>query len=364
MNHPIVSPKKLIEVALPLDSINVASVRESYIYRGNPSALHKWWAQRPLAAARAVLFAQLVNDPSWRWELEHRNEIPPSHIKASWASRRKHLFSIIEDLVTWENLNNQEVLERAQKEIKKSWIETCEANKDHPEAAKLFNPNTLPPLHDPFAGGGTIPLEARRLGLDTIATDLNPVAVLINKSMAEIPSRFFDKPAVNPVCRSEPSLLDREWRAFEGLAEDIRYYSQWMRDEAIRRIGHLYPRIRITSDIVREHPELKPLLGEELTVIAWLWARTVKSPSPAFSHLDVPLANTFVVSSRPGREVYVLPVIEGEQFRFTVRHGKPTEAVKSGTKMGRASFRCLYSSAPISREYIMNEAAAAESALG
>ena len=196
MAHPVETPKKLIEVALPLDAINVASAREKSIRHGHPSTLHLWWARRPLAAARAVIFGQMVNDPSWKWEMEHPGAIPPSHLKASWAASRKRLFSIIEDLVLWKNTTNEEVLERARAEIRKSWRETCDLNKDHPQASELFNPEKLPALHDPFAGGGAIPLEAQRLGLEAYASDLNPVAVLINKAMIEIPPKFTGRPSI------------------------------------------------------------------------------------------------------------------------------------------------------------------------
>jgi len=189
MTYAVKSPRKLIEVALPLDAINAeAALRKRKAPAGYPTAIHKWWAQRPPAAARAVIFAQFVNDPSWKWELENPGVIPPGHLKASWAASRKRLFKIIEDLVLWENTTNEAVLERARAEIRRSWREACELNKDHPQAAELFNPDKLPALHDPFAGGGTIPLEAQRLGLETYASDLNPVAVLINKAMSEIPN--------------------------------------------------------------------------------------------------------------------------------------------------------------------------------
>jgi putative DNA methylase len=178
MSYTIKVPKKLIEVALPLDAINEASAREKSIRHGHPSTLHLWWARRPLAAARAVLFAQMVNDPSWKWELEHPGEPPPNSLKASWAASRKRLFAIIEDLVKWENTTNEALLEKAGAEIRKSWRETCELNKEHPRAAELFDPEKLPAFHDPFAGGGTLPVEAQRLGLDAYASDLNPVAVL------------------------------------------------------------------------------------------------------------------------------------------------------------------------------------------
>src|ERR1035437_7999922 len=186
MSHPIKSPRKLIEVALPLDVINVASVRESYIYRGNPSSMHKWWAQRPLEAARAVTFAQMVNDPGY----QQGGGFKYGKNKKEAAEERKRLFKIIEDLVIWENSTNEEVLERARVEIRRSWREVCELNKDHPQAVELFNPDKLPALHDPFAGGGAIPLEAQRLGLDAYASDLNPAAQLINKAMIDIPPKF------------------------------------------------------------------------------------------------------------------------------------------------------------------------------
>src|SRR5206468_1802590 len=179
--------------------------------------LHLWWARRPLAAARAVIFSQLVNDPSWKWEMENPGKIPPGHLKASWAASRKRLFKIIEDLVLWENTTNEEVLEKARAEIRRSWREVCELNKDHPQAAELFNPDKLPALHDPFAGGGAIPLEAQRLGLAAFARDLNPVAVLINKAMIEIPPKFAGKPPVFPGANS--SLT--EWSGAAGLADDV-----------------------------------------------------------------------------------------------------------------------------------------------
>ena len=184
------SPKKLIEVALPLDIINTACIREKSIRHGHPSTLHLWWARRPLAAARAVIFSQMVNDPSWKWEMEHPGEIPPSNLKASWAASRKRLFKIIEDLVLWENTTKEEYLEPARAQIRKSWIEVCDLNKEHPQAAELFNPKKIPAFHGPFAGGGAIPMEAQRLGLSSYASDLNPVAVMINKAMVEIPPKF------------------------------------------------------------------------------------------------------------------------------------------------------------------------------
>ncbi len=345
-----VQRRKLIEVALPLDAINAAAAREKSIRHGHPSTLHLWWARRPLAAARAVIFAQMVDDPASRPELFATVE--------EQDRERERLFRLIEELVKWENTTNEVVLQAARDEIRKSWRRTCADNADHPRAAELFDPERLPAFHDPFAGGGALPLEAQRLGLEAHASDLNPVAVLINKAMIEIPPKFAGRPPVNPEARTTSGLLSREWRGAQGLAEDVRYYGRWMRDEAEKRIGHLYPKIEITAEMVRERPDLKPYEGRKLTVIAWLWARTVKSPNPAFADVDVPLASTFMLSTKKGKEAYVEPVIEGREYRFTVRVGTPRDAAaaKAGTKLSRgANFRCLMSGAPIAPAYIHAE---------
>ncbi len=358
MTHPVKTPRKLIEVALPLDAINVASAREKAIRHGHPSTLHLWWARRPLAAARAVIFSQMVNDPSWKWELEHPGEIPPGNLKASWAASRKRLFTLIEDLVKWENMTNETVLEKARAEIRKSWRETCEINKDHPQAVELFDPDKLPAFHDPFAGGGALPLEAQRLGLEAYASDLNPVAVLINKAMIEIPPKFAGMPPVNPDAQDKLSKeRGGQWegKCAAGLAEDVRYYGKWMREEAQKRIGHLYPPVAITAEMAEARPDLKQYVGHKLTVIAWIWARTVKSPNPAFGHVDVPLASTFILSKKVHKEAYVVPVIDGSTYFFTVKTGKPPREANDGTKLARGSFQCLLSRAPISGEYIKAE---------
>ena len=345
--------KKLIEVALPLDAINAASAREKSIRHGHPSTLHLWWARRPLATARAVIFAQMVDDPSSCSELFPTEE--------EQEKERQRLFRIIEELVKWENTTNEKVLQQARDEIWQSWRRACEDNADHPRAGELFDRDKLPAFHDPFAGGGTLPLEAQRLGLESHASDLNPVAVLINKAMIEIPPKFAGIPPTNPRAREQKSLIAREWKGTQGLAEDVRYYGQWMREEAEKRIGHLYPKVDITTEMADDRSDLRPLVGRKLTVIAWLWARTVKSPNPAFAQVDVPLASTFMISTKKGKEVYVEPVIEGNGYRLIVRVGVPTDivAAKQGTKLSRgANFQCLMSGTPIGGDYIKAEGSA------
>jgi putative DNA methylase len=394
----VTNKKKLIEVALPLEAINKACAREKSIRHGHPSTLHLWWARRPLAAARAVIFAQMVDDPSAyvgvlradaklhrkaetalkaRLKLCEEASALAKKTKGTGLSvpepgpaptlddmladiERQRLFRIIEDLVLWENTTNETVLQAARDEIWASWRRACAENVDHPRAKELFDRKKLPAFHDPFAGGGALPLEAQRLGLESYASDLNPVAVLINKAMIEIPPKFAGKPPVNPEARKEKSLIAREWKGAQGLAEDVRYYGQWMRDEAEKRIGHLYPKIEVTAEMAKARPDLKPYAGRKLTVIAWLWARTVKSPNPAFAQVDVPLATTFILATKVGKEAYVEPVIEGGGYRFTVKVGKPkdAEAAKRGTKSGSSgsSFLCLMSGTPMPFEYLRPEA--------
>jgi putative DNA methylase len=357
MDYPVISPKKLIEVALPINVINDSCVKEKNPFlKGHPRAVHLWWARRPLAAARSVLFAQLVNDPSWKWDLEHHGEIPPSHLKASWAASRKRLFSILEDLVQWENTNNESVLEKARTEIHKSWIETCDINKDHPDASTMFNPLVVPGLHDPFAGGGAIPLEAQRLGLSAFASDLNPVAVLINKAMIEIPALFANAAPVAKPKGKNRKLIENEWSGTAGLAEDIRRYAEWMREEANLRTGNLYPPLIVTASMAENRPDLSPFVGKSLTVIAWLWVRTAKSPNPAFSHIDVPLTSTFTLSNKKNKEAYVVPVVNKNGYHFQVKLGISTPEVKSGTTSGkRSGFICVMSGTPIDYKYVRSE---------
>lgn len=348
--------KKLIEVAIPLEAINAASAREKSIRHGHPSTLHLWWARRPLAACRAVLFAQLVDDPSShvdellansKLRAQAEAELPKRH--AAWENskasaqgaaanapeptledvaveiERKRLFAIIEDLVKWENSTNEEVLERARAEIRRS----CGGE--------------LPPVYDPFSGGGSIPLEAQRLGLPAYGSDLNPVAVMIGKAMIEIPPRFKDMPPIHP------GIKERSfYRNAEGLAEDVKHYGEWMRKKAWERIGHLYPQV----DLPKEYG------GGKATVIAWIWARTVPSPDPAFADVHVPIASSFLLSSKAGKEDWVEPIVDRhtKTISYRIRHGgtkAEIAAAKEGTKAGRgANFRCLISDTAITPDYV------------
>ena len=345
--------RKLIEVALPLEAINRASALEKQPFtRRHPRSLHIWWARRPLAAARAVLFAQMVDDPS-----SLRDLFPTEQMQ---QKERERLFRIVEDLVRWENTTNKAVFERARAEIWQSWRRTCANNADHPCAKELFDRHKLPSFHDPFAGGGALPLEAQRLGLAAYASDLNPVAVLINKAMIEIPPKFAGREPVNRdwQAKGPEERALHSWAGVEGLAEDVRYYGQWIRDEAEKRIGHLYPPIKVTAEMAEGRLDLKQHVGQELKVIAWLWARTVRSPNPAFAQVDVPLASTFMLSTRAGKEAYVEPEIEDGDYQFKVRVGKPEdlERAKRGTKLSRgANFECLMSGTPITAAYIRAE---------
>lgn len=384
--------KKLIEVALPLEAINREAAREKSIRHGHPSTLHLWWARRPLAAARAVIFAQMVDDPDS--DPAYR-KLDGSVDEERAGIKRAELFNLIEELVKWENTNNDRVINAARAEIARcvasAKIEQGELQKAtiifgpgkgtvhpkgalpqdgctattwevvimraKPEAVNTFLAEHAPPFHDPFAGGGALPLEAQRLGLVSHASDLNPVAVMINKAMIEIPPRFAGRPPVNPKSRAG-QLGPVGWKGAAGLAEDVRYYGQWMRDEAEKRIGHLYPKVKVTAAMVKDRPDLEPYIGRELTVIAWLWARTVESSNPAYRGCHVPLVSSFWLSTKAGKETWVEPVIEGKSYRFEVRFGKqPNKSVvNAGTKLGRgANFRCLLSQSPLSDDHIRGE---------
>ncbi len=339
---PIKTPKKLIEVALPLDDINEACAYEKMPGIGpHPRGIHLWWARRPLAAARAILFAQMVNDPGYERSLGRGVNKEKAKIE------RERLFQLIRDLVKWENTNNQKFLIEAREEIRKSWVETCELNKAHPQANTLFNPECVPEFHDPFGGGGALPLEAQRLGLSSHSSDLNPVAVLINKAMLEIPPKFSGKEPVGPVPKGAPAGRTTQYAGNQGLTEDIRRYGRWLLGEAIKNTGRLYPEIDMPAQYG----------GGKSPVIAWLWARTVKSPNPAFSHVDVPLVSSYIVSNKDGKEAYVHPIVHGDTYRFEIRDGKAPKGASDGTKAGArgANFLCLVSGVPIPADYIRDE---------
>lgn len=391
--------KKLIEVSIPLEAINEASAREKSIRHGHPSTLHLWWARRPLAACRAVLFAQLVDDPS-AWPERFPTEEAQDH-------ERRRLHKVIEAMVPWEASNDEAILNAARWEIARSvaWgLGEEPPAKDDPEAILAFLQTKAPPVYDPFSGGGSIPLEAQRLGLRAHGSDLNPVAVLIGKALVEIPPKFAGLPPVNPEARGKLAK-GGVWngRGAQGLAEDVRHYGQWMRDEAEKRIGHLYPQAdairlprrstknrwrhidplvveRWTADLANGRPsdELiaeathagrKPanfLAGaeaEKLPVIAWLWARTVRSPDPAAKGAMVPLVSSFMLSTKEGKKAWVEIVLDPEAqdgWRFEVKTGKLTkgeeERLAKGTKTGRGSnFSCALTAAPINGDHVKSE---------
>jgi putative DNA methylase len=308
--------RKLIEVALPLEAINKESAREKSIRHGHPSTLHLWWARRPLAVCRAVLFASMVDDPS-----AHQDKFPT---EAAQEAERGRLFAIIEELVMWDNIDNVRVLAAARAEITRS----CDGE--------------LPTIFDPFCGGGSIPLEAQRLGLAVQASDLNPVAVLISKALVEIPSPFFGRPPVNPLAQL-PTLGG--WTGAHGLAEDVRHYGGWMRDEAMRRLGHLYPEVRLPS----EHG------GGEATVIAWIWARTVKCPNPACG-AEMHLISSMSLSKKVGAEHWLEPIVDRASRTVTFVIGRPPGTPPPAPKLGRgANFRCMTCQSDATEAYIKAE---------
>lgn len=333
---------KLIEVALPLDAINVASAKEKSIRSGHPSTLHLWWARRPLASCRAVLFSQLVDDPSG-WPEEFPTE-------ADQDRERERLFDLIRAMVPWEASGDPTVLADARREIARSAARSAIAGGDadprHAEVLGNADDRTvsryvaerLPPLRDPFAGGGSIPLEGQRLGLRAIATDLNPVAVLLNKVQVEIAGRFAGRAPVHPEARRQLHA----WIGAMGLAEDLRHYGAWMKAQAQEKIGHMYPSVRLPN-------------GAHATVIAWLWARTVPSPDPAARGAHVPLIASYWICKKPGKLAWIEPVVDraAGTWRFEVRTGEPLdeEAVSAGTKAGRGDFLCLLTGSPIPAAY-------------
>jgi putative DNA methylase len=344
-DHPVKRRKKLIEVAIPLEAINAASAREKSIRHGHPSTLHLWWARRPLAAARAVIFCQMVDDPSavpeeFPTEEEQENE-------------RLRLFALISELVTWENTTNEQVLNRARKEIRRSWRRCCSDNADHPEAAELFNPEKLPGFHDPFSGGGGLPLEAKRLGLNASGSDLNPVAVTVSKATYELPSKYANTPL--SACQNDSQAIlesiqqNGDHQKSKSLKEDIQFYGRLLNSRVSSIISHNY--------------SLPPNADGE--ALAWIWTRTVPSPNPSFFGRETPLLASFILSAKSDNPAYIELEIQGEDIAFKViaAHPPDFQTAKNGLKTGRgANFRCAYSGDIINAEYIRN--AAAEGKMG
>ncbi|HDN19515.1 MAG TPA: DUF1156 domain-containing protein [Candidatus Acetothermia bacterium] len=332
------SKKKLIEVALPLAEINDASAYDKMPGIGpHPKGIHHWWARLPLPVARAVLFASVVDDPS-----SHQDRF---RTEEDQRCERERLFKIIRNLMQKRLHEHPEVYAEARAEM----LKHCDGQ--------------LPPVLDPFAGGGSIPLEAARLGFEAYAGEINPVAVLLNKCNLEIAPRWANHTPVNPKDRRK-FLGTKGWRGTVGLAADVRYYGQVILERAREKIGHLYPPVKVTEEMASEHPHLKPYVGRELPVIAWIWARTVPSPDPAARGAHVPLMTTFWLSSRRGKEVWLEPVVDRAKgtWRFRVRTGEPPDrsAVGTGTKTGRATFRCLLTGATITDDYIKEQGRAGQ----
>ncbi|MCA2653778.1 DUF1156 domain-containing protein [Microcystis sp. M061S2] len=371
--------KKLIEVALPLEAINVESAREKSIRHGHPSTLHLWWARRPLAACRAVLWASLVDDPS-SWPEKFPTEEAQNRERQRLfdilgrieleKDKKGNTKQVVRGLVSWDEINqpNSGVLLEAQREIARclAW-ERGEEPPTKPDAIQDYIAKYAPPAYDPFCGGGSIPLEAQRLGLQAHGSDLNPVAVLITKALIEIPPKFKDKPPVNPDSRQKQKISS--WEGAQGLAADVRYYGQWMRDEAFKRIGFLYPMVETN------HKGTK-----DTKVIAWLWARTVKCPNPACG-CQMPLVRSFQLSTKKGKEAWVEPIVgdfnhkgtegdfnhkgtedtKGDDFgvsgvspkiRFEVKTGKGT--APDGT-VNRKGAVCIACNTPVLLDHIRRE---------
>ena len=337
--------KKLIEVSIPLEAINAASAREKSIRHGHPSTLHLWWARRPLAACRAVLFAQLVDDPS-AWPEKFPTE-------EAQAEERRRLHDLIARMVPWESLNDEAILNEARWEIARSvaWSRGEEPPpREQPAAVLDFLQTNAPPVYDPFSGGGSIPLEAQRLGVRAYGSDLNPVAVLIGKALVEIPPKFAGRPPVNPEARDDRRLVGKTWRGTQGLAEDVRWYGQWLRSEAEKRVGHRYPKAALPD-------------GSQTDVIAWLWARTVRSPDPAARGAMVPLISSWMLANKAGRKVWISPRVDSaanDGYRFVVESGDLSkieeDRLKLGSKAGKGqAFLCILTGTPIERSYIQAE---------
>ncbi len=342
--------KKLIEVALPLEAINKESLlRKQKAPKGWPMSFHKYWAQRPLAAARAIIFAQMVDDPSAYPDVFQTEE--------AQFKRREYLFGLIKELCMWDNTWDSNLVRTVQAEIKASWEVFCEDNSNHPLAKEHFQKDALPGFWDPFGGSGAIPMSAQWMGLDSVGSDLNPVAVVLNKAMMELPWAFKGKKAVNP----DAKILIKEAEAAMGMASDVKYYARILRKISLGGIHRHYPDYEVTDDVITQHPELAAHKGQKLTIVAWIWARAVKSPNPACAEIDVPLCSSFLLSSKSGKEAFITPSLINGRYRYTVKcgPGHDAESVRLGTSAGRrAAFKCLASGVPISYDYIREQGAA------
>ncbi|MEA5424747.1 DUF1156 domain-containing protein [Synechococcus sp. CCY9202] len=349
-DHPVKRRKKLIEVLLPLDAINNEAIhRKSKSPKGFPSAVHKWWSPKPLASSRGVLFAQMVDDPS-----EIPEEFPDLE---SQDKERQRLLRLISELVKWDNTRNENIRKEALGEILKTWRRACQDNLDKGIRPSLFNPETPPSVWDPFAGSGSIPVSAQWLGIPAVASDLNPVSAIINKAIIEYPYQFKGKAA------HSLSSANTQGAAFiqdncEGLIQDIEYYGEIILERAKQKLSDLYPSYRIDQELVDSRPDLAHLKGQTLTCTAWIWARTVESPSPAFKNCFTPLATSYLLSSKPGKEAYCLPTYKDGILGFDVYHGKPSDltAIKKGSSAGkRSAFICQASGDPVNYQYIRDQ---------
>ena len=339
--------RKLIEVDLPLDAINAESAREKSIRHGHPSTLHLWWARRPLAACRAVIFASLVDDPA-----DCIAEFPT---EAEQRAERQRLHDLIKRLVKWENSSDAGLLAEARCEIARSVARSHnETAPTEPDAVLEYLNRQAQPIYDPFCGGGSIPLEAQRLGLRAVGSDLNPVAVLITKALIELPPQFANRPPVNPDADPMGLTVGKgkrarqiPWRGAAGLAADVRYYGRQMREMAYAKIGHLYPQVQLPD-------------GGAATVIAWLWARTVPCPNPACG-VAMPLMTTFQASKKRGNEHWMWPEVDrgAKTVSFTVHNRRPTQNVVAVDRtVTRNGAVCIACQGAVTLEYVRQQARA------
>ncbi len=339
--------RKLIEVGLPLDTINEEAARERYLFLGHPRTLHLWWSRKPLAACRAVIFASLVDDPG-----DCADEFPTPEEQ---RTERQRLHKLIERLVVWKNSNDAQLLAAARYEIACSVARSKgETAPTEPDKVLAYLNEQAQPIYDPFCGGGSIPLEAQRLGLRAVGSDLNPVAALITKALIELPPKFANRPPVNPDADPMGMMVGKgrraqrlPWQGAAGLADDIRYYGRKMREMTWERIGHLYPTVKLPD-------------GEEATVIAWLWARTVPCPNPACG-VAMPLMTTFQASKKRGNEHWMCPEIDRETktVKFTMqRHKPPTDVLDVERTVTRNGATCIACKGAVKLEYVRQQARA------